>query len=104
MCGYCLGNICGPQLFQAQYAPRNTIPWIVIVACYSIAPMIVFAIRTLLIRRNTALDLAALKKREDGEDSEEELVDITHADGTTTVEKIDTRWRDLTDKENPDFR
>lgn len=66
--------------------------------------MIVFAIRTLLIRRNTALDLAALKKREDGEDSEEELVDITHADGTTTVEKIDTRWRDLTDKENPDFR
>lgn len=56
------------------------------------------------MRENTRRDLLDLRKKEDGEDNEEEFVDVTHLDGTTTVEKVEKRWRDLTDKENLEFR
>lgn len=61
-------------------------------------------IRTLLVRRNKIRDLAAIQKVADGLDNEEELVDVKHADGTTTVEAIDIRWQDLTDKQDLEFR
>lgn len=38
--GYCVGNLCSPQLWQAKFAPRYYMPWGVILACWSINPFI----------------------------------------------------------------
>ncbi|KAL8289986.1 hypothetical protein RQP46_002925 [Phenoliferia psychrophenolica] len=102
--GYCVGNIIGPQVWQHKYAPRNVVPWIIVIISYSICPIILFAIRTLLVRENARRDAAALAAKADGKEDELELVDVHHADGTTTVEKVDRAFLDLTDKENQDFR
>lgn len=79
-------------------------PFSIILACYTICPIILLVIRQRLARENTRRDLLELRKKEDGMDNEEEFVDVTHSDGTTTVEKVEKRWRDLTDKENLEFR
>lgn len=102
--GYCIGNIVGPQLFQPQYAPRNIVPWAVIIACYSIAPLLLAVILYRLKKENAKRDQEALRRKEDGIEEEEVWIDVVHADGSITVENVDKNFLDLTDKENRDFR
>ena len=62
--------------------------FLVVIVCYSICPLILLAIRQLLVRENSRRDAAALAAKADGKEDELELVDVHHADGTTTVEKV----------------
>jgi hypothetical protein len=66
--------------------------------------MILMTIWTLLVRENARRDAAALAAKVDGKEVEEEYVDVHHPDGTTTVEKVDRAFMDLTDTENQEFR
>ncbi|KAM0748114.1 MFS general substrate transporter [Meredithblackwellia eburnea MCA 4105] len=102
--GYCIGNIIGPQVWQAKYAPRNFVPWAVVIVSYSLCPVILLLIRFILNRENKRREALAFAAKADGIDQEEEVVDVKHADGTTTVEKVDKAFLDLTDKENLDYR
>ncbi|KAK4705731.1 MFS transporter, ACS family, allantoate permease, partial [Phenoliferia sp. Uapishka_3] len=102
--GYCIGNIIGPQVWQSKFAPQNHVPWTIVIISYCICPIILFAIRTLHIRENARRDALAAAAKDDGSEAEVELIDVHHADGTTTVEKLDRAFMDLTDKENQQFR
>lgn len=71
-----------------------------VIASYAIFPIILITIRQLLVRENARRDAAALATKADGLEDEIEVIDIHHKDGTTTVEKVDRAFLDLTDKEN----
>mgnify|MGYP001584300050 FL=1 len=79
-------------------------PFTVVLVSYAICPMILMTIWTLLVRENARRDSAALAAKVDGKEVEEEYVDVHHPDGTTTVEKVDRAFMDLTDTENQEFR
>ncbi|KAM0755854.1 MFS general substrate transporter [Meredithblackwellia eburnea MCA 4105] len=99
--GYCVGNLIGPQIWQAKYAPRNVPPWITVIVAYTIAPALLLVIRYILAAENKRRDAA---KGTASATDEEDVVDIKHADGTVTVERVDKAFMDMTDKENQDFR
>lgn len=101
--GYCVGNLVGPQVWQAKYAPRNYVPWGIVLASYTICPILLWIIRTMLVRENMRRDRAKLDKMQAGE-HHEEVVEVKNADGTVTVQAVDVNFLDLTDKQNQDFR
>ncbi|KAL7413287.1 MFS general substrate transporter [Mrakia frigida] len=96
--GYCLGNLCAPQMWKAEYSPRNTIPWIIILACYIACPIIMVMIGYGLHRENVRRD--ALPEMEE----EESYIDEVQADGTVVSRKLDMAFADLTDRQNLKFR
>lgn len=101
--GYCVGNIIGPQVWQAKYSPKNVIPWSIVLACYTLCPFIMYLIRSLLVRENLRRDRAKLDAQQNGT-HDEEVVEVKHSDGTATVERVDVAFLDLTDKQNQAFR
>jgi len=96
---YCVGNIVGPQMFQQKYKPRNTVPWSVIAACFTICPFIFYSIRCLLDRENKRRDAEEHDDTYDNTFVEEKL-----DDGTVEMRKVDKGFLDLTDRQNRDFR
>ncbi|CAL1698644.1 unnamed protein product [Somion occarium] len=96
---YCIGNSAGPFMWQAQYKPRNHIPWIIIGICYVICPVILLVIRFLLRRENKRRD------SEPADDTYDDVyIEVVDADGKTVQKKIDKEYLDLTDIQNRDFR
>ncbi|KAI0841437.1 MFS general substrate transporter [Hypoxylon sp. FL0890] len=88
--GYCVGNMIGPQIFQAKDAPRY-IPGIVACAvCLAVQTIVVFIWRHLLVTRNRRLDQ---RMREVG---------ITEEDRLKGGEELGEQ--DCTDLQNPYFR
>jgi len=96
---YCVGNAAGPFMWQARYQPRNHIPWIVIGSCYVACPVILLAIRALLVREN---------KRRDQEPPDDAYDDVylqqIDMDGNIVEKRVDKAFLDLTDRQNRDFR
>jgi hypothetical protein len=79
--GYCLGNLLAPQMWRAQYAPRYYVPWGVILASYSICPLMFLGIRWGLARENKRRDALGLVGEkyydENGDEIEATFLDIT---------------------------
>ncbi|GJJ14247.1 hypothetical protein Clacol_008511 [Clathrus columnatus] len=84
---YCIGNIVGPQMWQAQYEPRNRVPWIVITICGCICPILLLILRIHLANENKRRDAEAETANEKGE--EDIFVWETSEDGTTKKVKVD---------------
>lgn len=100
---YCIGNIVGPQMWQARFAPRNRVPWIVIAVCYTICPFLLWWIRIILSNENKRRDAEAESRSVDSE-SKDVYVEETLNDGTVVEVKVDKAFLDLTDIQNRDFR
>lgn len=99
----------GPQVWQAKYAPRYYVPWGVILACYVVCPVLVFTIRTVLVRRNKTRDAAAAQRANllaQGKevDVDETFVDVVDTDGTKRSIQVDKGFLDYTDKQNDEYR
>lgn len=43
--GYCVGNIVGPQTFQAKQAPKYTAGVVAMLTCYGCALLLIFVYR-----------------------------------------------------------
>ncbi|KAF9239490.1 MFS general substrate transporter [Melanogaster broomeanus] len=97
---YCIGNACGPFLWQAKYKPRNHVPWAVIAACYATGPLILLTIRYMLDRENRRRDAEVV----DDSASEEYFIEKVTEDGKRVEMKVDKAFMDLTDRQNRDFR
>lgn len=95
---YCIGNSAGPFMWQAQYKPRNHVPWIIIGICYAVCMVLMLTIRWYLSREN---------KRRDAEPADHSYDNIymeRTVDGVTEKVKVDKEFLDLTDIQNRDFR
>ncbi|PPQ95047.1 hypothetical protein CVT25_000615 [Psilocybe cyanescens] len=100
LAAYCIGNSAGPFMWQAKYAPRNHVPWIVIGICYICCMALLLAIRYILEAEN---------KRRDNEDPmddahEDVYIEKFGKDGEMIKVKVDKEFLDLTDIQNRDFR
>ncbi|TXT15863.1 hypothetical protein VHUM_00366 [Vanrija humicola] len=85
--GYCVGNIVGPQTFQAKQAPKYTAGVVAMLTCYGCALLLIFVYRVHLVylNRQKAKQLEAHER-----------------DNGTEVDLLD-EWQDLTDSANPRF-
>ncbi|KAF8073573.1 MFS general substrate transporter [Lyophyllum atratum] len=95
---YCIGNAAGPFMWQAQYKPRNHVPWIIIGVCYVSCMALMLIIRWHLSREN---------KRRDNEPVDHSYDDVyieKTVDGVTKKLKVDKEFLDLTDIQNREFR
>jgi len=81
---YCVGNLIGPQVFQAKDAPRYTPALITIVVCWIICIFLLLAIWWVNVREN---------RRRDALTASPEYEHIPNQE-----------FLDLTDGENPEFR
>lgn len=91
-------------LLMPYSAPRNYVPWGIMIACYLTCPAILLWIRHIYIKENKSRDALQQLEKDEGRIPEDELVEVKHTDGTLTLERIDKSFMDLTDKENKDFR
>ncbi|KXN91604.1 hypothetical protein AN958_12722 [Leucoagaricus sp. SymC.cos] len=96
---YCIGNAAGPFMWQAQYKPRNHVPWIIIGICYVACMILLLLLRIIMNREN---------KRRDAEprDTTYDEIYIERVKGDGGIDKIhvDKEFLDLTDIQNRDFR
>ncbi|PCH43306.1 MFS general substrate transporter [Wolfiporia cocos MD-104 SS10] len=97
--GYCVGNSAGPFMWQAQYVPRNHVPWTIIGICYVCCMFLLLAIRWLLASENRRRDREARDTTYDGV-----YVEVVLADGSRVERKVEKEYLDLTDIQNRDFR
>jgi len=96
---YCVGNAAGPFMWQAQYVPRNHVPWTVIGICYACCMILVLIIRVLLVRENRRRD------REPPDTTYDDVyVEVVLPDGKRVERKVEKEYLDLTDIQNRDFR
>ncbi|KAF8553844.1 MFS general substrate transporter [Imleria badia] len=95
---YCIGNAAGPFMWQAQYKPRNRIPWVIIGICYLICAFLLLVIRWMLARENARRDAEPI------EEEEEFFIEKESEDGTRVQVKVDKAFMDLTDRQNREFR
>jgi len=96
---YCIGNIVGPQMWQAKYVPRNRVPWAVITVCYVLCPIIMLSIRWLLKRENE------IRERETRDSQYDDMfIEEKMDDGSIVERRVDKSFLDLTDRQNRDFR
>ncbi|KAF7309172.1 MFS general substrate transporter [Mycena kentingensis (nom. inval.)] len=98
---YCVGNSAGPFMWQAQYKPRNHVPWTIIGVCYGCCMLLVLTIRQLLISENKRRD--ALTPT-DADPYDDVYVERVGSDGAVERVKVDKEFLDLTDRQNRDFR
>jgi ACS family allantoate permease-like MFS transporter len=96
---YCIGNAAGPFMWQAQYKPRNHVPWAIIGVCYACCMFLVLAIRYILSAENKRRDRSP--KEENNSDIYIEVVD---SDGNIKSVRVEKEFLDLTDRQNHDFR
>ncbi|KAH7927987.1 MFS general substrate transporter [Leucogyrophana mollusca] len=96
---YCIGNAAGPFMWEAQYKPRNHVPWTVIGICYVICPLLLLVLRALLARENRKRDAEPVEETDD-----EFFIERVTEDGKRVEVKVDKEFLDLTDRQNRDFR
>ena len=81
---YCVGNAAGPFMWQAKYAPRNHVPWIIIGICFAICPILLWILRVTLKAEN---------KKRDSEPPDETYDDVwlkvLDEDGNIVERKVD---------------
>ncbi|KAK7013848.1 MFS general substrate transporter [Favolaschia claudopus] len=99
---YCVGNAAGPFMWQAQYKPRNHVPWTVIGICYACCMLLLVVIRWMLMAENKRRDAEPLSE----DPYDEVYVERPASDGSGKMEKVkvDKEFLDLTDRQNRDFR
>ncbi|OJA17953.1 hypothetical protein AZE42_08564 [Rhizopogon vesiculosus] len=106
--GYCIGNAAGPFMWKAQYKPRTVgihallrnyhVPWAIIGACCVVCPILLLAIRAILVRENRIRDAEPI------DDNEEYLIERITEDGKRVKVKVAKEFLDMTDRQNRDFR
>ncbi|KAH9834589.1 MFS general substrate transporter [Rhodofomes roseus] len=97
--GYCVGNSAGPFMWQAQYVPRNHVPWTIFGICYVCCMGLLLIIRSMLARENRKRDLEPRDMTYD-----DVYIEVLLADGTRVERKVEKEYLDLTDIQNRDFR
>jgi len=96
---YGIGNAAAPFMWKKQYQPRNHIPWIVISCCVFTGAALLFVLRTMLAMEN------ARREEEIRDDKYDDVyIQREKEDGTTSDQKVDKAFLDLTDIQNRDFR
>ncbi|PCH43288.1 MFS general substrate transporter [Wolfiporia cocos MD-104 SS10] len=96
---YCVGNAAGPFMWQAQYVPRNHVPWTIIGICYVCCMILLFAIRVVLARENKRRDVEPPDTTYD-----DVYIEVVLPDGKRAERKVEKEYLDLTDIQNRDFR
>jgi len=96
---YCVGNALGPFMWQAQYTPRNHVPWLIIGICYACCMGLLLVIRVLLVRENNRRDAQPPDTTYD-----DVYVEVVLPDGKRVERKVEKEYLDLTDIQNRDFR
>ncbi|KZT60921.1 MFS general substrate transporter [Calocera cornea HHB12733] len=99
--GYALGQILCTQFWKAQYRPRDTVPWAIILMSEGITICLIILLRVLLIRENKRRD--ALQADEKDEQGEYGYVE-QEENGHIVRRRVEKRLMDLTDRENLSFR
>lgn len=80
-------------MWMAKYSPRNIVPWSIILACYTVCPILMLLIAHFLHKEN--------KRRDALPESEmDSWIDEVQADGSVVLKKIDLAFADMTDRKN----
>ena len=75
------------------------VPWGVILACYTLCPILMLVQRYILAKENKRRDA------EPPDDSYDDVwVKVTDEDGSVIEKKVDKAFLDLTDRQNREFR
>jgi len=96
---YCIGNAAGPFMWQAQYRPRNHIPWIIIGVCYLSCMTILLLLRYVMNKENKRREVETRDTTYD-----ELFIERVSSDGSIDKFRVDKEFLDLTDIQNRDFR
>ncbi|KAF5347296.1 hypothetical protein D9756_009974 [Leucocoprinus leucothites] len=96
---YCVGNAAGPFMWQAQYKPRNHVPWIIIGVCYLLCMILLLVLRFIMNKENKRRDAETRDTTYD-----EIYVERKNSDGSIGKIRVDKEYLDLTDIQNRDFR
>ena len=88
---YSVGNAAGPFIWQAQYKPRNRVPFAIISACSAASAFILFVTRQYLAYQNKKKEEEAAA--EAGKDDKYDDVYITVTEDGKTLEKRVDRVR-----------
>lgn len=104
MIGYCIGNIIAPQLWQAQYKPRNIFPWSLILACYLICSAMIIGMMFYLKKENRRRDQDELITCAGSPKTTVEGTSENKCNSSGLAPKVDKAFMDLTDLQNRDFR
>jgi len=100
---YAVGNAAGPFIWQAQYQPRNKVPFIIITACSAASAVTLFVTRQYLAYQNKKRDDEAAAEATTQDKYDEVYITVTE-DGKAVEKKIDRAFQDLTDLQNREFR
>ncbi|CAO1618285.1 unnamed protein product [Jaminaea pallidilutea] len=106
---YCIGNLAGPYIWQARYAPQNIVPWSICLAAYFLCIPTAYALSIGMRRENARRDaLDGVSGSGPGDAHEVEVkVGSSGGDGEDNDNerrRVDTAFLDLTDKQNLNFR
>lgn len=93
--------IKAPQLWQAQYKPRNILPWSLILSCYVICSTTIIGMMFYLKSQNRLRDrkLFSISRRSDESKAQHQEHSETNNE-TNLSEVVDKAFMDLTDLEN----
>ena len=85
---YSAGNAAGPFIWQAQYKPRNRVPFAIISACSLTSACILFVIRQYLAYQNKKRDEEAAAGAGTGDKYDEVYITVME-DGKAVEKKVD---------------
>jgi ACS family allantoate permease-like MFS transporter len=84
---YSIGNAAGPFIWQAQYKPRNQVPFAIISACSVASAFTLFVTRQYLAHQNKKRDEEAAAGAK--EDKHDEVYITVMEDGKAVEKKVD---------------
>ncbi|CZT12429.1 probable permease of the major facilitator superfamily [Rhynchosporium agropyri] len=103
MVGYCVGNLVSPQIWVPSARPRYYGAWIsMVVVSWCGTPLILLAIRYILIRRNIEREALRAEAFDGHSDLGFATVDIEE-NGEIIQKRVAIEMLDLTDMENLEF-
>lgn len=85
---YAIGNAAGPFIWQAQYKPRNRVPFAIISACSVASAFTLLVIRQYLAYQNKKRDDEASSGANEGEKYDEVYIVVTE-NGKAVEKKVD---------------
>lgn len=119
---YCVGNLAGPYIWRAEYAPQNIVPWAIVLVSYFCCIPTGYALKWIMSSENKrrdalAADGAGVASKEEhnvkvrlggseGEGGEGEKAAAAQSpdEAGQPAVKLDTALLDLTDKQDLHFR
>ncbi|CAO1620625.1 unnamed protein product [Parajaminaea phylloscopi] len=108
---YCIGNLVGPYIWQAKFAPHNTVPWAVCLVIFFLLIPVSYSADYVMRTENKRRDAAFGSPTEGGGAAAHEVtINVADKDigaggeGGAHTHRLDTAFLDLTDRQNMNFR